>query len=136
MTLHGACNVDGVVIHCILWLSWPESVLILQLHLLLLLLPPSLQLPAAAIPLQRINRGFIHITLCAHHAVLVSSCPPTTVQVLSYSGFLASVKIMEFWKRAKSFSRPGKIMEFEKKAKIMEKIMEFQNESWKNHGIC
>ncbi len=26
--------------------------------------------------LQRINRGFIHITLCAHHAVLVSSCPP------------------------------------------------------------
>ncbi len=42
---------------------------------------------------------------------------------------------MEFWKMAKSFSRPGKIMEFEKKVKIMEKIMEFQNASWKNHGI-
>ena len=33
---------------------------------------------------------------------------------------------MEFWKMAKSFSRPGKIMEFEKKAKIMEKSWNFK----------
>ncbi len=38
---------------------------------------------------------------------------------------------MEFWKTAKPVSRPGKIMECEK----MAKIMEFQSESWKNHGI-
>ena len=50
-------------------------------------------------------------------------------------GFQYRGNIIENWKMAKLFSRPGKIMEFEKKGQNHGKIMEFQNALWKNHGI-